>query len=209
MHRTEKCRLLHDCRADSQGEETDRAVNQAHDGDAQSGEELQLHVWLRLLHNHSHIHECSSKHASTWQQGLETSSSSVQHHAKVGSLKSLGSWLCLKLMSSFLCASKPADMKMISGLKRATAGKILSRHARFHMGTCAPGPGIPTLIIRGPSPWGAASAPNSLSGSSTMSSCTRLHVRQGLPHGIQFALRHVDHKGLFTLGTGMCPGFIV
>ena len=112
-------------------------------------------------------------------------------------------------MSSFLCASKPADMKMISGLKRATAGKILSRHARFHMATWAPGPGMPTLIIRGPSPWGAASAPNSLSGSSTMSSCTRLRVRQDLPRGNQDTVRDLDHKGLFTLRTGMCPRLIV
>ncbi|KAA6419059.1 MAG: hypothetical protein FRX49_11022 [Trebouxia sp. A1-2] len=78
---------------------------------------------------------------------------------------------------------------------RATAGKILSRHARFHMGTCAPGPGIPTLMIRGPSPCGAASAPNSLSGSSIMSSCTRQRVRQGSPHVNQDAVRDVDHKG--------------
>ena len=131
------------------------------------------------MHNTSHIHEMQQAHGES--DGNREIGNKLKLCAKAPRsqvTQSLSSWLCLKLMSSFLCASKPADMKMISGLKRATAGKILSRHARFHMGTWAPGPGMPTLIIRGPSPLGAASAPNSLSGSSTMSSCTRLRVRQ-------------------------------
>lgn len=41
---------LHECRADSQGEETDHAVNPAHDVHAQSTEELQLLIWLHAQH---------------------------------------------------------------------------------------------------------------------------------------------------------------
>jgi hypothetical protein len=174
MHEcTENATLLHDCRAVFQGEEADHAVNQAYDVHAQRAEELQLLAWHQSQTHEMQLHMLSNM-ATEVGNKLKLCATSASSNVT----QSLSSWVCLKLMSSFLCASKPADMKMISGLKRATAGKILSRHARFHMGTWAPGPGIPTLIIRGPSPWGAASAPNSLSGSSTMSSCTRLRVRQ-------------------------------
>ena len=84
----ENAALLHDSRADLHGGETDHAVNQAHDVRAQIAEELQLHVWLQLLHHHPRIHEMQQAHdESTWRKRSETSSSSVQHHPEVVPLK--------------------------------------------------------------------------------------------------------------------------
>ena len=79
---------------------------------------------------------------------------------------------------SATCA-RQRPKKVTAHLKRASAGRILSRQLRRQRATWAAGPGMPTLITRGYCAGeGLRAGVNSPSGSSASSSCRRASRKQ-------------------------------